>query len=283
MPDSSRCLFLKDQTWFWTMFTRGLQGDVVYLGWPIAPSYIESKMRGGWGGGCGVSANEYSSAHPVTRSPNKLWMRSSLVVRASDCQCTSCNGPGFDPSIRRHSGIWGAADEAVLNIVRTKRKKSPKKILNFGDQTPYLTYDVNELIVYFSVMMMISQTGGWWWAAGGGWRAWQRRGRSRGGQTPGRQPRRRGGGALGSSLASPHRFLCVLHVLHAGPSLLLLRPIRYPYRTACLIFIANGPVNHSFQCCGSMKFWNGSGSGFRIRIRGSIPLTNGSGSCCFRL
>ncbi len=48
-------------------------------------------------------------------------MRSSLVVRASDCQCTSCNGPGFDPSIRLHSGIWGAADEAVLNIVRTKR------------------------------------------------------------------------------------------------------------------------------------------------------------------
>ncbi len=54
-------------------------------------------------------------------------MRSSLVVRASDCQCTSCNGPGFDPSIRRHSGIWGAADEAVLNIVRTKRKNPPKK------------------------------------------------------------------------------------------------------------------------------------------------------------
>ncbi len=56
-------------------------------------------------------------------------MRSSLVVRASDCQCTSCNGPGFDPSIRRHSGIWGAADEAVLNnVLNKKRKKSPKKI-----------------------------------------------------------------------------------------------------------------------------------------------------------
>ncbi len=40
-------------------------------------------------------------------------MRSSLVVRASDCQCTSCYGPGFDPSIRR---TVGAADEAVLNI-----------------------------------------------------------------------------------------------------------------------------------------------------------------------
>ncbi len=56
------------------------------------------------------------------------WMRSSRVVRASDCQCTSCNGPGFNPSIRRHSGIWGAADEAVLNIVRKKNKKSPPKI-----------------------------------------------------------------------------------------------------------------------------------------------------------
>ncbi len=52
-------------------------------------------------------------------------MRSSLVVRASDCQYTSCNGAGFNHSIRRHSGIWGAADEAVLNIVRKKLKKSP--------------------------------------------------------------------------------------------------------------------------------------------------------------
>jgi hypothetical protein len=61
---------------------------------------------------------------------SSLRMRSSLVVRASDCQCTSCNGPGFDPSIRRHSGIWGAADEAVLNIVwRKNRKNPPKKYL----------------------------------------------------------------------------------------------------------------------------------------------------------
>ncbi len=62
------------------------------------------------------------------RSSLLVRMRSSLVVRASDCQCTSCNGPGFNTSIRRHSGIWGAADEAVLNTVR-KNKKSPKKYL----------------------------------------------------------------------------------------------------------------------------------------------------------
>jgi hypothetical protein len=45
------------------------------------------------------------------------WMRSSLVVRASDCQFRSRNSPGFDSSIFRHSGICGAADEAVLNTV----------------------------------------------------------------------------------------------------------------------------------------------------------------------
>jgi hypothetical protein len=57
----------------------------------------------------------------------------SLVVRASDCQCTSCNGPGFDPSIRRHRGIWGAADEAVLNIVRKKTQKNIKKKKNMSN------------------------------------------------------------------------------------------------------------------------------------------------------
>ncbi len=68
-------------------------------------------------------------------------MRSSLVVRASDCQCTRCNGPGFDTSIPRHSGIWGAADESVLHIERKKIKKSPQKIYmyiyikNYVDQS----------------------------------------------------------------------------------------------------------------------------------------------------
>jgi hypothetical protein len=52
-----------------------------------------------------------------------MWMRSSKVVRASDCQCQSHNCSGFDPSILRHSGIWGAADEAVVNNVY--RKKIP--------------------------------------------------------------------------------------------------------------------------------------------------------------
>ncbi len=48
-----------------------------------------------------------------------LWMRSSLVVRASDRQCRSRKSPGFNPSILRHSGIWGVADEAMLNTVQS--------------------------------------------------------------------------------------------------------------------------------------------------------------------
>ncbi len=68
--------------------------------------------------------------HPYWKDTDRRMrrMRSSLMVRASDCQCTSCNGPGFDPSIRQHSGIWGAADEAVLNIV-WKRIKNPQKYI----------------------------------------------------------------------------------------------------------------------------------------------------------
>jgi len=53
-------------------------------------------------------------------------MRSSLVGTASDCQCTSCNGPGFDPSIRRQSRLCGAENEAALNKERIKIKNPQK-------------------------------------------------------------------------------------------------------------------------------------------------------------
>ncbi len=69
------------------------------------------------------------------KSFNTLWysslvrMRSRQVVRVSDCQWTSYNGPGFVPSIRRHSRIWGAADEAVLNKKKRKQIKNPKNMM----------------------------------------------------------------------------------------------------------------------------------------------------------
>jgi hypothetical protein len=55
-------------------------------------------------------------------------MRSSQVVRAYGCQCQSRNSLGLDPRILRHSGIWGAADEAVLNKhIKRNTKKFPWK------------------------------------------------------------------------------------------------------------------------------------------------------------
>jgi hypothetical protein len=47
---------------------RGSQSDVVYIGCPIAPSYMSPDAEGG--GSCGVSANEYC--------PNKLWRSNSI-------------------------------------------------------------------------------------------------------------------------------------------------------------------------------------------------------------
>ncbi len=54
----------------------------------------------------------------VWMTSSRVWMRSSREVRASDFQCQSRNSPGFEPSILWHSGIWWAADEAVLNKVK---------------------------------------------------------------------------------------------------------------------------------------------------------------------
>ncbi len=62
-------LILQDLHVSMSLLPTGLQRHVVYLCWPIAPPVYESKC----GGSCGVSANEYSCAHHVTWSTNKLW------------------------------------------------------------------------------------------------------------------------------------------------------------------------------------------------------------------
>ncbi len=63
------------------------------------------------------------------------WMRSTVVcewdladwLESPDSQCRSRNYPGCDPSIFRHSVIWAAADEAVLNKVLKNWKKKKKR------------------------------------------------------------------------------------------------------------------------------------------------------------
>ncbi len=78
------------------VLTRGrLQGDVVYLGWPIAPSYM-SPNAGGRGGGCVVSANVYSCTHGAQINSGRsncifnLWCWSMAFLQPPFCdQCNT--------------------------------------------------------------------------------------------------------------------------------------------------------------------------------------------------
>jgi hypothetical protein len=60
--------------------TNSAGGYNVCLGWPIAPSYTSPNA-----GECWVLANEYSCAHRVTWSPNKLWRSNSSNLWYSGC------------------------------------------------------------------------------------------------------------------------------------------------------------------------------------------------------
>jgi hypothetical protein len=70
--------------------------------------------------GCGswsADVIRYRIMDPILLDFIYFWLRPIRVVRASDSLCRSHNCLGFDPSILRHSGIWGAAEKAVLNKV----------------------------------------------------------------------------------------------------------------------------------------------------------------------
>ncbi len=86
------------------------------------------------GGGVTVVSSGGTSFCQSNKGKSQLRMRSSLVVRAFDCQCTSCNGPGFDPSIRRHSGIWGAAWSSVEYSTKKIKNPPPQKKKNIKRQ-----------------------------------------------------------------------------------------------------------------------------------------------------
>jgi hypothetical protein len=79
------------------------------------------------------SSRVWMRSSRVWMRSGREWIRSSRVFRASGCQCLIATILGFDSSILRHSGIWGAAEEAGLNKVHKKfknLKKSPFRILS---------------------------------------------------------------------------------------------------------------------------------------------------------
>ncbi len=77
--------------------------------------------------------------------------------------CWKINSPGFDPSILRHSGIWGAADEAVLNTVHReqKSKKSPlfKIFFDFYSQhcqlKSFLPFSPASIMIQCSIILTV--------------------------------------------------------------------------------------------------------------------------------
>ncbi len=114
---SQKGYFLEGSKWaerWWGLAERGW--DLGEGGWSLAERGWDLAERGwdlaerGWGlaeRGWGLAERGWGLA--------EQWLMSSRVVRASGCQCQIRNCPWFDPSIHRHSGIWGEADEVVLN------------------------------------------------------------------------------------------------------------------------------------------------------------------------
>ncbi len=81
-------LFIKKTEWLSTsrknlqalkkiISCRGLQRDVVYLGWPIAPKY-GTYMSPNAGGGLELRGSEYSCTQDCDRSPKILWRFNSI-------------------------------------------------------------------------------------------------------------------------------------------------------------------------------------------------------------
>jgi hypothetical protein len=75
------------------------------------------------------------------------------------CQCKRCNGTAINQSIFPHSGIQGAADEAVLNEVLQRRgnKSKGKEIYQNMIENEHLhvchTSIPNVPIAYFNVQL----------------------------------------------------------------------------------------------------------------------------------
>jgi hypothetical protein len=87
-------------------------------------------------------------------------MRSSRVVRESDSQRHSRICPGIDPSILRHSEIWGRQmKQCRISYIKEKSKKSPfKKRLNLYFVSLYLTNFSTALIGLTIIELAISGT-----------------------------------------------------------------------------------------------------------------------------
>ncbi len=100
--------------------SRGLQRDVVYLGWPIVPSCMSPNAGGG--GSCGVSANEYSCTpqEPKSNTIFNLWFQ-EMSLRL-------CEKKWFWTKKRQMMRFWQEKKEMrIRQIVDTLLRQWDKK------------------------------------------------------------------------------------------------------------------------------------------------------------
>jgi hypothetical protein len=113
----------KFQFWFWfsspmSVRLRGSQRDVVYLGWPIAPSYIGPNARGG--GGCGSQPMSTAvhmepwNGHGYRQSH---WVRLTVTVCILFCSWWECAWVHSRGKSRRGDSMT----DGWLNLVLSKR------------------------------------------------------------------------------------------------------------------------------------------------------------------
>jgi hypothetical protein len=140
-----------------------------------------------------LSAASYSTSKHLFAKALHLWMRSSRVVRASDCLCQSRNDAGFDPSILRHSEIWGAEDEAVFYKVVWKKllqycwtaQERQERCTNYVQYTgtclAHCRFLANKILTWQGNLCFSNQHNMAWkygWRDGGGATAFMREGGS---------------------------------------------------------------------------------------------------------
>ncbi len=70
---------------------------------------------------------------------DKIWWDLAERLERLHVNAKSRTSPGFDPSVLRHSEIWGAADEAVLNKYDKLRNRQPMNFLT-GHIYSYLIF-----------------------------------------------------------------------------------------------------------------------------------------------
>ncbi len=106
--------------------------DLAECGWDLSDCGRDLWMRS--------SRMWMRSSRMWMRWYSRMWMRSSRMVRAFDSLSQIRNSPVLSPgNLRRHSRIWGAADEAVLNKVHKKSHKN--------DPLPFTQFLPTQLLI----------------------------------------------------------------------------------------------------------------------------------------